>query len=90
MLFASAAFMLHRVDLLSQQIGLEKYAEYDSMYEEVLQMQQRLHSAASTEIEKTLSIQLKHIATVRQSLEALMVLFNKDFPLETAQIPDNT
>lgn len=27
---------------------------------------------------------------VRQSLEALMVLFNKDFPLETAQIPDNT
>lgn len=86
MLFASAAFMLHRVDLLSQQIGLEN----DSMYEEVLQMQQRLHAAASTEIEKTLSIQLKHIATVRQSLEALMVLFNKDFPLETAQIPDNT
>ncbi|XP_045133195.1 uncharacterized protein LOC123517306 isoform X5 [Portunus trituberculatus] len=90
MLFASAAFMLHRVDLLSQQIGLEKYAEYDSMYEEVLQMQQRLHAAASTEIEKTLTIQLKHIATVRQSLEALMVLFNKDFPLEAAQIPDNT
>ncbi|KAG0720748.1 putative membrane protein C20F10.07 [Chionoecetes opilio] len=92
LLFASAAFMLHRVDLLSQQVGLEKYGEYDSMYEEVLQMQQRLHSAASTEIEKTLSLQLKHIATVRQSLEALMVLFNKDFqiPLETAQIPDNT
>ncbi|KAK8403090.1 hypothetical protein O3P69_000951 [Scylla paramamosain] len=86
MLFASAAFMLHRVDLLSQQIGLEN----DSMYEEVLQMQQRLHAAASTEIEKTLTIQLKHIATVRQSLEALMVLFNKDFPLEAAQIPDNT
>lgn len=36
------------------------------MYEEVLQMQQRLHTAASTEIEKTLSIQLKHIATVSQ------------------------
>lgn len=27
LLFASAAFMLHRVDLLSQQLGLEKYDE---------------------------------------------------------------
>ncbi|XP_071524549.1 uncharacterized protein [Panulirus ornatus] len=90
MLFASAAFMLHRVDVLSQQLGLEKYDEYDSMYEEVLQMQQRLHAAASTEIEKTLSIQLKHIATVRQSLEALVVLFNKEPPMNTARIPDNT
>lgn len=27
-------------------------------------MQQRLHAAASTEVEKTLNIQLKHIATV--------------------------
>ncbi|XP_045581302.1 uncharacterized protein [Procambarus clarkii] len=90
MLFASAAFMLHRVDILSQQLGLEKYDDYDGMYEEVLQMQQRLHAAASTEIEKTLSIQLKHIATVRQSLEALVVLFNKEPPMNTAQIPDNT
>ncbi|XP_042236080.1 uncharacterized protein LOC121875556 isoform X3 [Homarus americanus] len=90
MLFASAAFMLHRVDVLSQQLGLEKYEEYDGMYEEVLQMQQRLHAAASTEIEKTLSIQLKHIATVRQSLEALVVLFNKEPPMNTARIPDNT
>ncbi|XP_066988581.1 uncharacterized protein [Macrobrachium rosenbergii] len=90
MLFASAAFMLHRVDVLSQQLGLEKYDEYDGMYEEVLQMQQRLHAAASSEIEKTLSIQLKHIATVRQSLEALVVLFNKEPPVNTARIPDNT
>ncbi|XP_068238772.1 uncharacterized protein [Palaemon carinicauda] len=86
MLFASAAFMLHRVDVLSQQLGLEN----DGMYEEVLQMQQRLHAAASSEIEKTLSIQLKHIATVRQSLEALVVLFNKEPPVNTARIPDNT
>ncbi|KAG7161032.1 GRAM domain-containing protein, partial [Homarus americanus] len=63
---------------------------HDGMYEEVLQMQQRLHAAASTEIEKTLSIQLKHIATVRQSLEALVVLFNKEPPMNTARIPDNT
>ncbi|XP_047473213.1 uncharacterized protein LOC125028004 isoform X3 [Penaeus chinensis] len=90
LLFASAAFMLHRVDVLSQQLGLEKYDEYNGMYEEVLQMQQRLHAAASSEIEKTLSIQLKHIATVRQSLEALVVLFNKEPPVSTAQIPDNT
>ncbi|KAK4305686.1 hypothetical protein Pmani_022429 [Petrolisthes manimaculis] len=92
LLFASAAFMLHRVDLLSQQLGLERYDEYDNMYEEVLQMQQRLHAAASTEVEKTLNIQLKHIATVRQSLEALMVLFNKEPQgMESAaQIPDNT
>ncbi|XP_064098306.1 uncharacterized protein LOC135209569 isoform X2 [Macrobrachium nipponense] len=90
MLFASAAFMLHRVDVLSQQLGLEKYDEYDGMYEEVLQMQQRLHAAASSEIEKTLSIQLKHIATVRQSLEALVVLFNKEPPVNAARIPDNT
>ncbi|KAK7081214.1 hypothetical protein SK128_010817 [Halocaridina rubra] len=90
MLFASAAFMLHRVDVLSQQLGLEKYDEYDGIYEEVLQMQQRLHAAASSEIEKTLSIQLKHIATVRQSLEALVVLFNKDQQVSTARIPDNT
>lgn len=32
-------------------------------------MQQRLHAAASTEIEKTLSIQLKHIATVSERSE---------------------
>lgn len=43
------------------------------MYEEVLQMQQRLHAAASTEIEKTLSMQLKHIATVRLLYHLLSV-----------------
>lgn len=46
----------------------------DSMYEEVLQMQQRLHAAASTEIEKTLSMQLKHIATVRQIYNLFVVI----------------
>lgn len=46
-------------------------------------MQQRLHAAASTEVEKTLNIQLKHIATVSspvifQYIPILIITMKKD------------
>ncbi|CAL4058716.1 unnamed protein product, partial [Meganyctiphanes norvegica] len=91
LLFASAAFMLYRVDGLSQQMTLQKQpSDYDIMYEEVLQMQQRLHNAASVEIERTLTNQLKLISTVRKSLEAMTVLLNNEPAGSPAQIPDAT
>ncbi|XP_076029525.1 uncharacterized protein LOC143018209 isoform X3 [Oratosquilla oratoria] len=91
LLFASASFMLHRVDILSRQmLQQDRHEQLEGMYEEVLRMQQRLHTAATTEVEKTLGVQLKHIATVRQSLEALAALFNREARHAAPQIQENT
>lgn len=54
--------------ILTELVLISSLPFSNGMYEEVLQMQQRLHAAASSEIEKTLSIQLKHIATVSKIL----------------------
>lgn len=75
-LFFSAALLLSRISNLQQRLS-ERPALRDSeqFYQELLTWQNKLHSSSADEIHQYINSNLQQIIKVRESLEALSLLF---------------
>ncbi|ODN04660.1 putative membrane protein C20F10.07 [Orchesella cincta] len=75
-LFMSAALLLSRISSLQQKL-MERPVIHDSeqFYQELLSWQTKLHSTTGEEIHQYINSNLQQIVKVRESLEALSMLF---------------
>ncbi|CAL8111782.1 unnamed protein product [Orchesella dallaii] len=75
-LFMSAALLLSRISNLQQKL-MERPVIHDSeqFYQELLSWQTKLHSTTGEEIHQYINSNLQQIVKVRESLEALSMLF---------------
>ncbi|KAF2362541.1 GRAM domain [Trinorchestia longiramus] len=77
LLLASSAILMYKIQKLSDDLSAVPMRSHLNE-NNILELQQRLHSSAASELEKVVGIQLQQLSMVRRSLNDLLGLFHPE------------